>query len=449
VKSIRIFLVVILMAIMTLTFFLTALHGYKSSLGEVRRQFDSELAEKARLLAVTGNGGSVSGEVVSISEQYAFQVWQDGQILQRSENTPLTAISNLEEGYQDTNFDSYRWRTFTWFDPENNRRAVAAERIDIRNSLVEGIILKPVLPIVAALPAAGLLIWLVVGYGLSPLRNLADHLRSRRAEDLRPIQVARQPLELMQVITSTNDLFSRLEASFAREKQFASDAAHELRTPISALKVHLHNISKDLVPGNHDLLQLEAAVDRMGNLVDQILALYRTAPDQYMAQFREIDLYRLVQEVIISIYSAFEEKNIQLELMGERAVMSGDQFALESLVKNLLDNACKYTPEGGHVRVVVSADTAGTGLQVEDSGPGVPEEEYRRIFDRFYRVGGDRHQSGVIGCGLGLAIVKHIADLHGASIDLRSSSCGSGLSISVLFPDDPGNWSKVNGNIGG
>ena len=436
------------MAIMTLTFFLSALHGYKSSMAEVQQLFDSELLDKARLLAITGNGRSAKGEVVSVSEQYAFQVWQDGDILQRSDNTPLTAISNLEEGYQDTNFNSYRWRTFTWFDPAHNRRAVAAERIDIRNSLAEGIILKPVLPIVAALPVVGLLVWLVVGYGLSPLRNLADHLRSRRAEDLRPIPVTRQPLELMQVITSTNDLLSRLEASFAREKQFASDAAHELRTPISALKVHLHNISKDLPAGNHDLAQLEAAADRMGNLVDQILALHRTAPDQYMAQFRELDLYQLVQEVIISTYSGFEERNIQLELTGERTTMPGDHFAVEALVKNLLDNACKYTPAGGHVRVSVSADSAGTRLQIEDSGPGVPEEHYHRIFDRFYREGGDQHQSGVIGCGLGLAIVKHIADLHGASIDLQRSSFESGLAISVLFPHGSRFGSIVNSNDG-
>ena len=442
------FLVVMLLAIMTLTVFLSVLHGYKSSMAEVQQMLDSELAEKARLLAITGNGRSVKGEVVSVSDQYAFQVWQDGEILQRSDNTPLTAISNLEAGYQDTNFNNYRWRTYTWFDPVHHRRTITAERIDVRNALVDGIILKPVLPIVAALPVAGLLIWLIVGYGLAPLRNLADHLRSRRAEDLRSIPATRQPLELKQVITSTNDLLGRLEASFAREKQFASDAAHELRTPISALKVHLHNISKDLPAGNHDLVQLEAAADRMGNLVEQILALHRTAPDQYMARFSELDLYQLVQEVIISTYSGFEEKNIQLELTGSHAILSGDQFALETMVKNLLDNACKYTPAGGHVHVSVAADSAGTRLQVEDSGPGVPAAHYHRIFDRFYREGGDQHQSGVIGCGLGLAIVKHIADLHGASIDLQRSSFESGLSISILFPHGSRSGYSVSHNSG-
>ena len=338
-KSIRIFLVVVLLAIMTLIIFLAALHGYKSSVKEVQQLFDSELTDKARLLAIIGNGSKQNGEVISISEQYAFQVWQDDRLLQRSDNTPLTPVTNLEEGFQDVNFNSYRWRTFTWFDPLRNRRAITAERIDTRNMLAEGIILESVLPVVATLPVAGLLIWLVVGYGLAPLRNLAVHLSSKRAEDLRRIPETRQPVELMQVITTTNDLLSRLEASFAREKQFASDAAHELRTPISALKVHLHNLSKELPAGQHDMVQLQAAADRMGNLVEQILVLYRTTPDQYMARFRELDLYQLVQDIIISIYPEFESKNIRLELTGQSAIMRGDRFALETLVKNLLERA--------------------------------------------------------------------------------------------------------------
>jgi len=434
VKSIRIFLVVMLLAIMTLTVFLSALHGYRSSITEVQQLFDSGLQDKARLLAITGNGRPAGIEVIDISEQYAFQVWQDGKILQRSSNTPMTAISNLQQGYQDVNIGRHRWRSYTWIDPSQNRRAVAAERIDIRNVLAESVIMKSVMPVILTLPVAGLLIWLIVGYGLAPLRNLAAHLRSRRAEDLRPIPESRQPLELRQVIASTNDLFARLEASFSRERRFASDAAHELRTPISALKVHLHNMSKNLPAGDHDLVQLQAAVDRMGSLVEQILALHRTAPDQYMARFREIDLYQLVQQEIISSYSGFEHRNIQLELNGTHTLMSGDRFALETLVKNLLDNACKYTPAGGHVHVSVAAGNAGILLQVEDSGPGVPEELHERIFDRFYRAGGDHHQSDVVGCGLGLAIVKHIADLHGASIKLKHSSFESGLSVSVLFP---------------
>lgn len=422
-----------LMAIMTLTVFLSTLHGYNASMREVKLLFDSELADKARLLVISGNNLSSEGDVASVADHFAFQIWQGAMLLQRSDNAPLTAITSMEEGYEHRNFNSARWRTFTLHDSRYNRWVMTAEKIDSRNVLAEGIILKSVMPVVAALPVAGLLIWLVVGYGLSPLRNIADFLRNKRADDLRPLPVDRQPVELMQVVTSTNDLFHRLEVSFGRERQFASDAAHELRTPISVLKVHLHNIGQGMSTDSHDWNQLEAAVDRMGNLVDQILTLYRTSPDQYLTQFKAHDLYQLVQEVIISMYPGFEKKNIQLELTGNHATISGDRFALETLVKNLLDNACKYTPAGGHVHASVSEDSRGVTLEVEDSGPGVPEEQYHRIFDRFYRLGGDRHESTVIGCGLGLAIVRHIADLHGASLELRKSSFENGLAISVLF----------------
>ncbi len=164
-------------------------------------------------------------------------------------------------------------------------------------------------------------------------------------------------VELMQLVTSTNELLQRLQASFNREKRFASDAAHELRTPLSALKVHLHNIAQELPAADHELQQLVAATGRMENLIEQILSLYRTAPDQYMARFDELDIYQLVQDVMASAYDNFENKNIQLELCGDATRMAGDRFALTTLVQNLLDNACKYTPPGGCVRVTVSEDT--------------------------------------------------------------------------------------------
>jgi len=434
VKSIRIFLVVVLLATMTLTVFLSALHGYRSSRAEVQALFDAELADRAHLLAITGDSRASGSRVVTVTEQYAFQLWRGDELLLRSDNTPETPIPVSEAGYQDRNFGGHRWRIYTWIDNGRNIRAMAAARVDIRNAVAEGIIMESVVPVIAALPIAGILIWFVVGYGLSPLSNLAKHLRSRRADELSPLPMERQPTELMQLVSSTNDLLGRLEASFVREKRFSSDAAHELRTPISALKVHLHNISQALPRGDSDLKHMEAAVDRMGNLVEQMLVLYRTSPDHYMAQLRELDLHQLVQGVIVEMYPGFEAKDIHLELTGGSAGMSGDQFALETLVKNLLDNACKYTPRGGRALVSVSGGKDDVMLRVDDSGPGVPQEQHERIFDRFYRLGGDQHESGVIGCGLGLAIARHIADLHGASIVVRKSASMGGLSVAVYFP---------------
>lgn len=432
-KSIRFFLVAALLATMTLIIFLSALHGYQSSMAEEKALLDTEIANRARLLGIAGSNQTPDIAVVSVSEPYAFQVWHDERLIQRSDNTPLVPIAT-EAGFQDRNFSGYRWRTYTWIAEDGHRRVITGERIDVRNARAEGIIMKSVFPVIIALPLAAILIWFVVGYGLSPLRSLARQLHRRRADDLRPIPMEHLPVELMQVVTSANELLNRLDASFARERQFASDAAHELRTPICALKVHLHNLRHNLPDENPEFTHLVAAADRMDNLVEQILQLYRTSPDHYAAQMKEFDLHALVQAVITTMYTGFEQRNIQLELEGGSEKLVGDYFALSTLVKNLLDNACKYTPVGGQVRVTIGKHREGVMLRVDDSGPGIPVDRYQRIFDRFYRVSGDQHASDVIGCGLGLAIVKHITALHGATIAAGPSSFYTGVSMTVMFP---------------
>ncbi len=448
-KSIRIFLVVALLATMTLTVFLSALHGYRSSMSEAQSLFDAKLADAAQLLAATHGHDMQYNSAHGTAREFAFQVWQGDTLVQHSDSAPLTPIADLEPGYQYNNFGNYRWRIYVLSDAMTNRWIITAERVDLRNELAENVILKSVMPVVVAIPLAGLLIWFVVGYGLAPLRRLVDHLRDKRADDLGPLPFDDQPQELMQVVTSINDLLRRLDASFLREKRFAADAAHELRTPLSAMKIHLHNLARDMPPGNHNLQQLETATSRMQNVVEQMLALHRTAPDEIMVRFVPIDLHALVQEYIARKYSQFEARNLQLELDGQRACVSGDSFALETLVQNLLDNACKYTPAGGRIRVSVHELEGRVTLQVQDSGPGIPVRQYERIFDRFYRLGGDQHVSGVVGCGLGLSIVRHVADLHHASITLAESEFESGLSVCVSFSACSAGMPDRNGALPG
>jgi two-component system sensor histidine kinase QseC len=448
VKSIRIFLVVVLLATITLTVFLSALHGYRSSMAEAQQLFDIKLSDTAHLLAATSATGLTQQRAITTAGQFAFQVWQDGRLIQHSANVPATPIAHFEPGYQHSNFNNYRWRIFAYPGSMPQRWVFTAERVDLRDKLAEDIIMESVLPVVASLPPLGLLIWLIVGYGLSPLRQLARQLRDKRADDLGALPVDRQPNELKQLIISTNDLLHRLEASFTREKYFASDAAHELRTPISALKVHLHNLAQDLPEGHHDLQQVQQSVERMGKLIEQILTLNRTTPDLYMANFTAVDLHALIQNHIADNYSRFEEKNHSVELYGHPTFLQGDRFALQTLVQNLLDNACKYTPAGGQIRVSADTCNGNVVLIVEDSGPGIPDEQHERIFDRFYRIGGDQHNSGVIGCGLGLSIVQHIAELHHATITLQRSAALGGLSVSVTFPAPPAQPNRTRAATG-
>lgn len=431
-NSIRIFLVVVLLATITLIVFVSALHGYRSSMEQARQLFDLKLADAAHLLDDAGN--RYPGGVAPSSRQFGFQVWENGVLQQRSANVPATPICAFRSGYDYSNFDNFRWRTFAWQVPGRDRWLMTAEREDLRLQLGEGIILKSVLPVVVSLPVTGLLTWLIVGYGLSPLRQLARRLHNKRASDLGALPLERQPRELLQLIHSINDLMRRLAASFEREIRFASDAAHELRTPISVLKVHLHNLAQDLPPGHHDLQMLAQATERMGKVVEQVLSLNRVTPDQYQARFRRIDLHDLVQQCIADHFELFDSRNQVVAMEGGPAELEGDRFALQTLAHNLLENASKYTPEGGDIRVQVDRDDRGVYLVVEDSGPGIPEQQRQRIFDRFYRLGGDQHASGVLGCGLGLSIVRQIVELHQATVSLADSGFPTGLRVTVRFP---------------
>jgi two-component system sensor histidine kinase QseC len=240
----------------------------------------------------------------------------------------------------------------------------------------------------------------------------------------------------LRVLTeSINDLLRRLEDSFDRERRFAADAAHELRTPISVLKVQLHNALRD-APEQASLKTLQASVQRMERSVEQVLMLYRTAPDQYAANFVELDLAGLARQVIAELYPQLEIRQQSIELVGSHFMMRGDSFALRMLLVNLIGNASKYSGDNCEIRVSLKEIGNVLELKVEDSGPGIPPEQRDKVFERFYRIGGDRQDSAIPGTGIGLAVVKHVADIHGATIELGASDFASGLAVMVRFQRD-------------
>ncbi len=444
-KSIRFFLSIVILSTITIMAFLAALNGYNDSMASAEELFDTELVDKANLLAISYSVRPPETRISDIakfdqikesqqSEQYfAFQIWKNEKILLTSINAPQDAIAHFESGFHYKNFLNHRWRTYSQYNKKTNIWILTAERIDIRYVLAENIVLETIIPVVIMLPFLGLLIWTIITYGLSPLRNLAQELGDKRADDLTALSIENQPVELIQVVNSTNDLFERLKASFLREKRFSSDAAHELRTPISAIKIHLHNLSHLISEDEQSFIQLRSSVDRMGHLIEQILNLNRTSTEQYMSRFSTIDLYSLAQEVIASEYKHFAQKNLQISLEGDSNTINGDKFSLELLVQNLISNACKYTPESGEVLIKVYCNVGDIIFQIEDSGSGIPVDKYERLFDRFYRLDGDCHTSNTIGCGLGLAIVKQIVELHHAEIFLGQSSFKTGLMVRVVF----------------
>ncbi len=433
--SIRRFLVIVLLATITLFNFIAALQSYRTGMEKAEKLFDEQLIDIAHLLSHAGKGAA---EIVLSDDKdnIAFQIWgNNNQLLQRSDNMPTELLTPLKEEFSYASYNGYRWRTLTQKNDTSRQWVIIAERADIRYTLAEDIILTSVVPIVLGLPILGLLIWLIIGSGLKPLKQLASELGQKKPSDLQPLTTDNIPKELNQLVESTNSLLHRLSESFDREKRFSGDAAHELRTPLSALKIHLYNLAEH-VPENDESMQLlNTSIDRMTHLIEQMLMLYRTTPDQFVYNFQVLDLHTITQKVVSEQYQKIADKDQTIELEGHSCKLTGDEFALEILVKNLIDNANKYTPDNGLIRITTKTDNGNVLLTVEDSGMGIPEELHHRVFDRFYRVSGDQHDSNVVGCGLGFSIIKHIVDLHQGSISLAHSGFDSGLKVTVILPE--------------
>ncbi|MGB1457122.1 ATP-binding protein [Spongiibacter marinus] len=428
-RSLRRFLLISLLAVLMLSNFVAALHGYRASMAKAEQLLDDKLFDMAgHFLAMPLPDGTSP----PVDEQLqAFQVVDaDGKLRWRSAQMPATALQ-LPDGFSEENVGGYRWRMLQRRGGEPLRTVIVAERLDLRYQLAENVIMESVAPVLLVVPIVGLLLWLIVGRGLSSLTRLASLLRGKRSDDFSPVLVERAPEELQPVLDSINQLLQRLDAAFERERRFSADAAHELRTPISAIQIHLHNLRTELSEPSESLDCLSADVSRLAHLVEQLLLLHRTNPEHYPLQWETIDLAELAREVSSACFADIDARQQQLSLRG-RGSIQGDRFALGVLVENLLRNANKYSQPEAHIDVLIGEVDGVVSLCVEDSGAGIPEAQLVRVRERFYRVGGDRHDSGQSGCGLGLSIVEHIAHLHGAELQLENRAEG-GLRVCVQF----------------
>jgi two-component system sensor histidine kinase QseC len=442
VKSIRRFLVILMVAIVTLANFAAALRGYLASMDEAERLFNQRLLQQVDLLnyalpksaAVAGKPLEFPARTSNAASSLEFQ-WLDnnGALLARSAAMPDSVLVPLQEGFRYFNFNNYRWHLLVMPSSDKQSWYILAERDDQRYRLAESMILQAVFPMIIALPLLALIMWWVTGIGLRPVAHLASELRQREATDLRPLAQQDMPEELTQLTQSANELLRRLEASFAREKRFSGDAAHELRTPLAALKIHCENLLQELQPVPESVIKLQLGIERMSYLVEQILLLNRTAPDHFMGQFAPVNLTRLAKHCVVDYSALLAQKNHQIEFDGDDCWVLGDAAALASLLNNLLGNAIKYTPPNGMIAVNTWLRGRDVVLEVMDNGPGIPVEQQTRVFDRFYRLGGDRHNSQTPGCGLGLSIVQQVVELHAAQIALTSSRFEQGLLVMVTF----------------
>lgn len=455
--SIRKRLLIFLLSATLLIWTGAAIFSYRDSRHEIEELFDAQLVQSAKALlllsrhelyeqlAYEGRTTTkkiehdipehVLGEPHPYEQSLAFQIWLDGDFLAiRSSSAPHYSLSALNDGFSDQTVDGVPWRIYSVSDPEQKMVVHVGEHHERRHQLSDMITWRLLTSLIITLPLLAILIWTGIGSALKPLRRLAKEINARRVDALDPVPATQVPEETRPLVDALNTLFGRVQRALENERRFTADAAHELRTPLAALKTQAQVAlrAQDSSDRNSALQQVVSGVDRATRLVEQLLTLARLDPEATKMKahaFATIEIAPIAEQVLADITPLALEKNIDLGLDSHGKGWAFAEPSLVSvLIRNLVENAVRYTPNGGQVNVTVASDNTGTTLTVADSGPGIPADEREKVFRRFYRQIGTEAP----GSGLGLSIVQRIIEILGARIELSDSPLG-GLQIIAHF----------------
>lgn len=470
VRSIRRFLLSGILALVSVSLAVSGLIGYLEANHEMEELFDARLAQSARITnqlllgymeqhqRLPADGAIYEEWEQNAPDQYQkdtslnllardreftpyghefernlyFQLLSEqGTILLRSPSAPTQPLTTLERGFNSETKDHHEWRTFTLYNEEQRTWLIVAERDDERAELASTMATLTMLPLFITLPFLLALLWWLISAGLSPLRQVAQAISERHPANLSPLNLSIKAEELAPLVGEINRLMHTLADTIEREKQFTNEAAHELRTPLAVLRIHSENVmtAEDDASREQALRKMLLALDRSDRLIRQLLTQARI-DNQQTPELARLDLSALLQSTLANLAPLALKKGQQLSLEGaEHLQVMGQAVLLDLMFGNLIDNALRYTPEGGEIAVVIEVEGNRVRVDVRDSGPGIPTAALSRLCERFYRV---NPQQGD-GVGLGMAIVRRIAELHGADLDVHNRPHG-GLEVSLWLP---------------
>jgi signal transduction histidine kinase len=409
---------------------------YRNALQEAEDLFDYQLRQMA--LSLRDQGEIAPDQASAFADaglDFVVQIWTvDGRAIYATRaHAALPARAVL--GFADVAVQGQTWRTFSV--AARDRVIQVAQPRQIRERLAAGAALRSVLPLLLMLPVLALVMGWLVTFTLKPLRRVSQQVTERGAEALGPLPATGLPDEVAPLVSSLNALLQRLSAAFDAQRAFVADAAHELRSPLTALKLQVQMLQRAADPADRTAAAdaLAQGVERATRLVEQLLTLARNEPGARQAPLQPVDLAEAVRQALADAAPLAADRGTTLELEAAGPVPAqGDAIALTALARNLADNAVRYAPAGARVLVQVAREAGAAVLTVDDSGPGIPLAERERVFDRFWRR--EATAAATAGSGLGMAIVKSVAERHGASVALDDSPLG-GLRVTVRFPHTP------------
>ncbi len=413
----------------------------RHELGEL---LDAHLAQSAALLIArqTPDADGVLDDTVQLpvapdlhhyNQRVAFQIWHDGELLLRSANAPVEPLTTLAAGFETRRRDGQEWRLFVARGGEADVQVQVAELVSSRQAILMAVMRGMLAPLLIGLPLLGLLVWGAVRRGLLPLRALQDQLSTRDPQALSPLAgEARTPAEVAQLREALNQLFARMAALLESERRFTADAAHELRTPIAAIRAQAQVAqgATEEDERRHALNATLAGCDRASHLVQQLLTLSRLEVLPAV-DGQGLDLAAVTRSVAAELAGQALDRRQELTLDAVPGChLRADEVLLRVLLRNLIDNALRYSPDGATVTLLVHQADGEVVLRVEDSGPGLAPADLARVGERFFRALGQDQP----GSGLGLSIVRRIATAQGGTVTAGRSAGLGGLCVSVRWP---------------
>lgn len=415
---------------------------------ELDELLDSHLAQAAALLVVQQAGeiedddhGINAPSLHRYAPKVAFQVFHEGRLAMRSSNAPaepmLAFTGSAENGFRTVEMEGETWRVFAAHWRERDTQVFVGEQVESRNAILWAVLRSGFTPMLFALPLLALAAWWAVRQGFAPMRALGRTLAQRQPQALQPIALVGAPAEMAPMLDALNGLLQRIGELMASERRFTADAAHELRTPIAAIRAQAQvaSASADDAERRHALSATLQACDRATRLVEQLLTLSRLESGS-APTLAALNACAVVRQVVAEAAELALDKRQTLELDAPEAVsVNAEATLLSVLVRNLVDNAIRYSPEGASVKVAVRGTPGGVELTVEDSGPGMSAPDIGHLGERFFRVLG----SGQSGSGLGWSITRRIATVLGAQVLVSRSASLGGLAVEVkLQPAEQG-----------
>lgn len=408
---------------------------------EIEEVYDAQLVHSSKVLLqltqhefMEDSGFNLGIENADLKHKYeqnlGFRIWIDNELMTQSSSTETFGAFEAPPGFSYQNIGQHKWRLFVFIDPINKIRIEVSERYDIRYELIIQLMSALILPAMFFIPFIFLIVWVGVRKILKPVVKISANMDRRGSNDFSPITGKALPQEIMPLVQALNRLFSRIEESFNKERQFTDNAAHELRTPLAAMKTQTQVLLKktsNMPDCKEGLDNLHASINRASHMVDQLLSFSRLQTDQI--EFENVDLSRIATEVLVEISPLAVKKKINLEAdITPDIKVSGNPHALSIMLRNLVDNALKFTPESQNVKVSLFNEKNNVVIKVSDTGPGIVDTKKDKVFERFYRI----QKNGQQGTGLGLSITKWVCNTHNAGISLTDNT-PNGLIVTVTM----------------